>query len=193
MFFFLFRNKCSALSRSPIFKWWQQSRARIRTKRLSSVWLQPQAIFVDPAPCTWFLNVAPIWQITSWILRFYWNVNETAWTKTLSSRKLEIRLVKLLIRKGVERWFFSLNTNNLAFTVLRSTASLFSTLFTAELWTSHQLHLHIYCPIAKVTKEENLHFEDKWDITGLFKWLNALKQVPLRAFSTTHRWNDTSY
>lgn len=125
MFFFLFRNKCSALSRSPIFKWWQQSRARIRTKRLSSVWLQPQAIFVDPAPFTWFLNVAPIWQITSWILQFYWNVNETAWTKTLSSRKLEIRLVKLLIRKGVERWFFSLNTNNLAFTVWRSTASLF--------------------------------------------------------------------
>ena len=133
MFFFLFRNKCSALSRSPIFKWWQQSRARIRTKRLSSVWLQPQAIFVDPAPFTWFLNVAPIWQITSWILRFYWNVNETAWTKTLSSRKLEIRLVKLLIRKGVERWFFSLNTNNLAFTVLRSTASLFfHTLYSCE-------------------------------------------------------------
>lgn len=69
----------------------------------------------------------------------------------------------------------------------------FSTLFTAELWTSHQLHLHIYCPIAKVTKEENLHFEDKWDITGLFKWLNALKQVPLGTLSTTHRWNDTSY
>ena len=31
----------------------------------------------------------------------------------------------LLIRKSVKRWFFSLNTNNLAFTVLRSTASLF--------------------------------------------------------------------